>query len=549
MKRLLIIAGIVVVVLVLGLVLTPLFINVDSFRPDLEQKASAALNRKVTIGELSASIFTGGASAENISIADDPAFNKGPFLQASSLKVGMRLLPLIFSRKLSVTSITFDKPEIVLLRNAAGKWNYSSLGATSSQPSAPSTGGSAPDFSVDTIEITNGKVSVGQGGVRGAGKERDYQNVHLIAHDISFTSPMPFSLTADTPGGGSLKVEGTVGPLDREDSARTPLDGQVTVEHLDLGTTGILDPSSGLAGKLDFDGKIHSDGRKMHAEGKAKGEGLVLVKGGKPARTPVTLDCTSDYALESNTGNVTANVHVGKSTATATGTVDAHGQDAIAHLKLQGKDMAMPDIADLFPALGIVLPAGASIQGGVANADLTAEGPLDRLVTSGPLTISNTHLTGYNLTGKLGALAALSGIKSSDDTLIQTAASAVRVAPEGIRADNIVVDVPSIGSLSGAGTINSSNIMDFQMVMKLSGAAGNLTGEVGTLISGGKSQGLPFTIQGKTSNPEFRPSFGGAKAGLQNALFGDSKDGQQQGGLGGILGGLGKKKKPQQPQQ
>ena len=544
MKRLFIIAGIIVGVLVLGLVLAPLFINVDSFRPDLEQRASAALNRKVTIGKLEASIFSGGASAENISIADDPAFNKGPFLQASSLKVGLRLFPLIFSRQLSITSITVDKPEIVLLRNAAGKWNYSSFGASSPQNSAPSTGGSAPEFSVDTFEITNGKVSVGQGGARGAGKERNYQNVHLTAHNISLTSAMPFSLTAATPGGGSLKLDGTAGPLDREDSARTPLDAQVTLEHLDMGTTGFVDPSSGLAGKLDFDGKIHSDGRKMHAEGKAKGDSLVLVKGGTPAKTPVTLDYKGDYALESNTGDVTADVHVGKSTATASGTVDAHGQDAIAHLKLHGKDMAMTDIATLFPALGVVLPSGASIQGGIANVDMTAEGPFDRLVITGPLTISNTHLTGYNLAGKLGALAALTGLKPSDDTLIQTASSGVRVAPEGIRADNILIDVPSIGSLTGNGTINSSNIMDFPMVMKLSGSAGNMLGGVGTLMSGGKGDGIPFVVQGKTSNPEFRPSFGGGKAALKDTLLGGSKDGQQ-GGLGGFLNGLGKKKKPQ----
>jgi AsmA protein len=548
MKRFVIIAGIIVGVLVLGLVLTPFFIDVDSFRPDLEQRISAALNRKVTIGKLQVSIFSGGASAENISIADDPAFNKGPFLQASSLKVGLRLMPLIFSRKLSVTSITVDKPEIVLLRNAAGKWNYSSVGASSSQASTQATSsGSAPDFSVDTFEITSGKVSVGQGGTRGAGKERDYKNVHLVAHNISFSSAMPFTLTADTPGGGSLKVQGSAGPLDRQDSARTPLDAQLTLEHLDLGATGFVDASSGMAGKLDFDGKIHSDGRKMHAEGKAKGNGLVLVKGGAPAREPVTLNYVGEYALESNTGGITANVHIGKSTATATGTVDAHGRDAIAHLKLQGKDMAMTDIAALFPALGVVLPSGASIQGGVANADMTAEGPLDRLVITGPLTISNTHLTGYNLAGKLAPLAAFAGLKASDDTLIQTASSAVRVAPDGLRADNILIDVPSIGSLTGSGTINTSNIMAFPMMMKLAGAAGNMVGGVGTLMNGGKGDGIPFVIQGKTSNPEFRPSLGGAKAGLQNAIFGGGgKDGQQQqGGLGGLLNSLGKKKKPQ----
>src|SRR5215475_8370810 len=129
MKRLLIISGIVVAVLLLVVVLAPLFINVDSFRPQLEQKLSAALNRHVQIGKLEASILSGGASASNISIADDPAVNKGPFLTASSVKVGVELMPLIFSRQLKVTSITVQKPEITLLKNAAGKWNYSTLGA------------------------------------------------------------------------------------------------------------------------------------------------------------------------------------------------------------------------------------------------------------------------------------------------------------------------------------------------------------------------------------------------------------------------------------
>src|SRR6516225_7620667 len=104
MKRLLIITGIGLGVLAVAVVLVPLFINVDAFRPELESKLSAALNRQVHVGKLQASIFSGGAKADAISIADDPAFSKDPFLQASSLKVGLRLFPLIFSRQLSVTS-------------------------------------------------------------------------------------------------------------------------------------------------------------------------------------------------------------------------------------------------------------------------------------------------------------------------------------------------------------------------------------------------------------------------------------------------------------
>ncbi len=134
MKRLLIISGIIVGVLLLVIIAVPLFINVDSFRPDLEKKISAALNRQVHIGKLDASLLSGGASASDITIADDPAFNKDPFLKAASVKVGVQLMPLIFSKQLKVTSLTIQKPDITLLKNAAGKWNYSTLGATAQRP-------------------------------------------------------------------------------------------------------------------------------------------------------------------------------------------------------------------------------------------------------------------------------------------------------------------------------------------------------------------------------------------------------------------------------
>jgi AsmA protein len=195
-----------------------------------------------------------------------------------------------------------------------------------------------------------------------------------------------------------------------------------------------------------------------------------------------------------------------------------------------------------------VLPNGASIEGGVANLDMTAEGPLDQLVITGPLKISNAHLIGYNLNSKLGALAAFTGIKPSNDTLIQTASSAVRVAPEGLRADDIVLDVPSMGSLTGNGIINSSNALDFKMLLKLSNGAGNTLGTLAGFAGGGQNNGIPFLIQGTSSNPQFRPNLSGVKGDLQNALLGGNgqkQDGQQQ-GLGGMLGGLLNKKKKSQ---
>jgi AsmA protein len=525
---------------------------VDSFRPSLEKSLSASLNRQVQIGKLSASLFSGGASASQIFISDDPAFSKGPFLQAGSLKVGVHLMPLIFSKRLEVTGITVERPDIVLLKNAAGKWNYSTLGASSSKPKETSSESSGMAVSVEKFEIVDGKVRVGESTGSKAGREHLYDKVNLTARNISLTSAMPFTLTADTPGGGSLKVDGQAGPLNSQDSARTPLQAHVTLNHADLASTGFIDPSSGVAGNLDFDGTLKSDGNKVQSDGKIKANNLRVIKGGSPAKAPVSIDYRSDYGLQSQNGNIHADLHTGNSTASAGGTLEARGADTIAHLKVQGKDMAVNDIQALLPAFGVVLPSGAALQGGNINMDMAAEGPLDRLVITGPLAITGTHLTGFDLGAKLGALAALTGIKSSPDTLIQTVSSGLRVAPEGIRADNIVIDVPSIGSLTGNGVIASNNSLDFKMLMKLSKTSGGLLGSVSTVSTALQNNGVPFLIQGTTQNPRFLPALGNQVQGLKQSLLGsvqgnqaNGQQGQQKQDLKGILGGfLGKKKKP-----
>ncbi len=554
MKRALVVVGVIVGVLILAVLLVPLFINVDSFRPNLEKSLSASLNRQVQIGKLSASLFSGGASATDISISDDPAFNKGPFLKASSVNIGLKLLPLIFSHQVNVTGITVKQPDIVLLKNAAGKWNYSSLGSGNANAKENPSDKNTPQVSVDKFEIVDGTVRVGQSSGRASPKEQVYKNVNLTARNISQTSVIPFSLSANTPGGGALKLEGQAGPLNHEDSARTPLQAAVGLQHADLASTGFVDPGSGLAGILDFNGKVTSDGRKLHSEGKANASKLRVVKGGGEAKGPVSLDYKSDFGLDTQAGTLNADLHTGNSTANANGTLDAKGESTIANLKLQGKNMAVNDVQNLLPAFGVVLPSGAALQGGVINLDMNAQGPLDRLVITGPLSITGTHLTGFDLGSKLGAVAALTGIKASNDTLIQTFSSGLRVAPEGIRADNIVLDVPAIGNLTGNGVIGSNNALDFKMLMKLSSSSGSLIGGLTSVSSALQNKGVPFLIQGTTSNPRFLPAIGNQLkqnlgGGLLQAVQGQqgnqaNPQQQQKQDLKGILGGVFKKKKP-----
>ena len=129
MKRAAILAGIVVILLLVTVLAIPFLVDANQFRPALEAKLSQTLGRQVKIGDLKLTILSGSVTASDVSISEDPAFGSTPFLRAQSLKAGVELMPLILSRKFNVTGIAIVKPNVDLIQNAQGAWNFSSLGA------------------------------------------------------------------------------------------------------------------------------------------------------------------------------------------------------------------------------------------------------------------------------------------------------------------------------------------------------------------------------------------------------------------------------------
>src|SRR5579871_2355810 len=129
-RKILYIVGGVIALLVLVALILPFVINANQFRPQIESAADAALNRKVSIGNIALSILSGGVAVQDISVSDDPAFGTAPFLAAKSVNVSVELMPLIFSRALHVTGLTINEPQVNLLRSSSGTWNFSTLGAT-----------------------------------------------------------------------------------------------------------------------------------------------------------------------------------------------------------------------------------------------------------------------------------------------------------------------------------------------------------------------------------------------------------------------------------
>ncbi|HUC42154.1 MAG TPA: AsmA family protein [Candidatus Micrarchaeaceae archaeon] len=564
MKKALIGVGVVIVLILIVIIALPLFFNANQFKPKLESNLTSALGRQVQIGNLSLSIISGGVTVDNVSVSDDPAFSKSPFLQAKQLTIGVELLPLIFSKKIEVRSFTIDSPEVTLLKTASGKWNYSSFGSgiaktaqitpeiTDVSEAALFTFADAPsstDFNVQKLTISNGKIFVGQVGSRQ--KPVEYDNVNLTSSDLSYTTQFPISLTATGPGNAAIKVDGKAGPINRQDMSASPLDAKVDVQHLDLASTGFVDPSAGIAGLLDFNGNLTSNGQTASSQGTVKATKLKASPHGSPSSVPVTVDYNTDYDLKRDTGVLKqGDIHIGKALARLTGNYNMSGETTSIQMKLNGQGMPVPDLEGALPAVGVALPTGASLKSGTMDLNLALSGPVDKLVIEGPVKISDAKLSGFSMGSKLSALQAFTGhTGGGSDTEIQTLSTNLRVDPSGTQAQNLNLVVPSIGSMTGGGTVSPAGQLDFKMVAQLAGIGGALSGVSSGLgilgggsSSGGKqSSGIPFMIRGTTSDPIFIPDTSAiAKSaitgGLGNAL-GNSKGGTA-GAAAGALGGL-----------
>lgn len=532
-KKLLIIVGAVVALIVVVLIAIPFLVDANQFKPRVEAEAKAALGRDVSVGNLELSLLRGSVVIKDFSIADDPAFSKERFVQAKAVRVGVEMMPLIMSREVKVTSLTLEEPQITLRKNAAGKWNFDSLGASAAQKPGAAGGKSQP-ITVQQLEVENGSITLAQGK-----RQSTWQNVNANVKNFSSTSRFPFDVTASSPGGGSLEVSGEAGPLNPGDMTQTPLTASVKIQGLDLAASGFAPPDSGMAGKLDYEGKATSDGKTLQSEGRATASNFRLVKGGTPARQPATLDYATTLDLLQKKGQLSrGDITIGQSKAKLSGTLDTKGETMAVNGRLKGDGMSLDSIEGLLPAFGVVLPQGSKLQGGTVSTDLSLQGPLDKLVIAGPINVVNTKVSNFNLKSRASGVSALAGLPSGSDLLIQALNSKLRVAPEGIRADGISVTVPNLGTVTGDGVISASNALNFKMRAKLLNGGG-LIGGMSAISSLGQSKGeIPFLIQGTTSNPVFLPDVAGAIGNTAKAPVETVK------GVGGIFGGMfgGKKK-------
>src|SRR5690242_7405572 len=146
-----------VLVIALAIIVAILAGNVDKYRPRVQAELQKKLDRQVTIGHLGLHFFPLSIGADGVTVAEAPAISSSrPFATAKALYISVGLFSLIGGNP-EVKELILDRPQIELTHNAAGVWNFSTIGG----PSTPgSSSGSGSAVSLNELKINDGQVAI-----------------------------------------------------------------------------------------------------------------------------------------------------------------------------------------------------------------------------------------------------------------------------------------------------------------------------------------------------------------------------------------------------
>jgi len=518
------IAAGVVALFALVIFVVPFLINVDRLRPQLESILGSSLTREVHIGRLELSILAGGMRAENLSIVDDPAFSTARFLECKSLGIGLSLKDLIFSRKLHVTSLTLDEPQVNLVQSSSGAWNFSTIGhspdsgsVTAEDVLAPSDGDSTQAFVFDHIKISNGTLALPVTGATEAKQSNHItlQHIEVDLRNVALDGVMSFVLSGRTMDGGRLQARGQAGPVNRSAPEKTAFHAAIKVANANLA----LSPGFEGSGSLGMDASVASDGNAVHSEGHGRVEKLRLVREGTPTSQPVTFSYATDYSVAKQAGVIRAGeISIGKAKAQLSGSYSLRGNAPVAHVKLSGSQLPLENVQMVLAALGIQPPTGSALNGGTVTASLSLDGRTDRLVTSGNAKIDNARLQKFDLGSKLGSIPGLSGLQSGADLGIVSLSSQFRITPQDTHLSNLKSELSGIGSVTGGGDIDANNRLQFNMVAHIS--SHSVTRSALNVVPGLRAlpNDVPFKVEGTTSLPIFLPDLSSVARSMAQSL-------------------------------
>jgi AsmA protein len=378
-----------VLVLLGAAVLALLRLDVNRYRDQVQAALAGRLHRQVSIGAMHVSVRPLGIRVDNSVIGEDPGFQTGrPFARADELYVSVSAFALLRGR-IEVRSLELRRPSIEVARNAAGAWNFTSLGGD----------GGSEGPTLQHVVISGGEVGVTDLAARDV-RHVVYQNIDLTLDDYSAGRPFDFVLAVTLPGAGAqrLALRGEAGPIAKDALAHTPFTGEVVFDAVSLsGLQQFLQVDalrqmdaviSGTAGVRTRAGQLSSDGSLRLDRARVRGSDIGY---------PIT--AKFDLAHDANTALLTikpTTVRLDETPVALDGTVNFEPESPLLDLHVKVSDASIAETARLSSAFGIAFGTGTDVRGRM-TADVRARGPATRPAFEGHVGLRDVTISAKDL--------------------------------------------------------------------------------------------------------------------------------------------------------
>ena len=403
----------VVVALVAGMIwVLPHLVDVNRFREQVQAELQRRLNRPVQLGQLSLTVFPLRVKATNVIIGEDPSYHSNvPFAQVAELDLSVKLFPLL-TGKVEVKSLEMKRPQIELICNAQGVWNFSTAGnapvvsapnqaipSPPRQPAKPGTGPSeARGFRLGELKISDGQIAITDDQKRQPRAVYDHIDVKLK----DYAPGMPFSLelTAHLPGSGSqtFRVTGNGGPINNADIASTPFRGTLRLEEVSLSAAQTFLNKSALEGT---DAVISCSTHLSNANGKMTVDGSLKLKKIVVRGVEVGYPISADFDLTDDLANGSLQIRkgaikLGSTPISLNGTIDTRPTPAVVDVNMSAANASIEEAARLAAAFDVAFSPNAKIAGQL-TANIHAQGPINNLAFTGSVYGRNLEVTGKQI--------------------------------------------------------------------------------------------------------------------------------------------------------
>jgi len=215
-----IIVGCLAVIIIAALLIIPMFVDVQKYKPILESKVVEATGRSFSVGDdLKLSLFPwAGISFSDLQLGNPTGFAEKEFVKVKSFEVRVKLLPLI-SKEIQIKRFVVDEPQIVLVKNKNGRGNWEQpkqqqKGTATKTPAAADSPAGIGGLPISNLTV--GNFSIENGSAlwidHSTNTRKEVQDISLILKDVSLDRPVQIKFSAELDN-KPLTLEGTVGPV------------------------------------------------------------------------------------------------------------------------------------------------------------------------------------------------------------------------------------------------------------------------------------------------------------------------------------------------